>query len=198
MATVTIQRRERKNRVSYLVNYRDPLTGRKKYYKTFQKKRDAQNAANELRSIIDNGQMAQIQERKSKIQLLTVSEIIEALKKDWNKKNSAKSQKGLAQATVANYTAQAKVVEKDLGSRLLCKFDEEGIKTYLDQVAEETSIINANRRQFILKQIFAKRFLINAIRGNPTAGLPYASEKNHQRTKFLSPAELNTLLSACT
>ena len=67
--------------------------------------------------------MAQIQERKSKIQLLTVSEIIEALKKDWNKKNSAKSQKGLAQATVANYTAQAKVVEKDLGSRLLCKFD---------------------------------------------------------------------------
>jgi hypothetical protein len=52
MATVMIQRRERKNRNSYIVYFKDPATRERKYYRTFPRMKDAQKAANDLRTLI--------------------------------------------------------------------------------------------------------------------------------------------------
>ena len=51
MATVIIQKRKRENYISYLVNYKDPYTGKTRYHKTFRKLQDAQRSANELRQL---------------------------------------------------------------------------------------------------------------------------------------------------
>ena len=53
MATVTIQKRKRKNGMSYLINFKVPFTGKFKYYKTLRKYQDAQKEANELRALLD-------------------------------------------------------------------------------------------------------------------------------------------------
>ena len=50
MATVIIQKRKRKTRNSYLVSFKEPLTGKPKYYRAYQRKREAQQAANDLMS----------------------------------------------------------------------------------------------------------------------------------------------------
>ena len=42
MATVTIQKRTRKNGIRYLVSYKVPSNGKKKHYKTFYKHREAE------------------------------------------------------------------------------------------------------------------------------------------------------------
>jgi hypothetical protein len=57
MATVTIQKRTRKKGVRYLVSYKVPMNGKKKHYKTFSKYREAQQAANDLRSMLDSGNL---------------------------------------------------------------------------------------------------------------------------------------------
>ena len=57
MATVVIQKRERQNRNSYVIHYKDPSTAKTKYYKTFKRFKDAQQAANELRNLIDLGKI---------------------------------------------------------------------------------------------------------------------------------------------
>ena len=49
--------------MSYHVSYKDPLTGKKKHYKTYHRLKDALTSANELRILINNGNLPK--ERKS-------------------------------------------------------------------------------------------------------------------------------------
>jgi hypothetical protein len=49
MATVTIQKRTRRKGIRYLIYYKEPSSGRKKYYKTSIRLKDAQQVANDLR-----------------------------------------------------------------------------------------------------------------------------------------------------
>ena len=60
MATVYIPKRKTKNGYSYPVKFYDPLTGKKRHYKTFRRLRDAQQAANDLRAILDSGKLPDV------------------------------------------------------------------------------------------------------------------------------------------
>jgi adenylate cyclase class IV len=84
MATVTIQKRINTKGNSYVVTYKDPMTGRKKYYKTFNKHRIAQQEANDLRAMLDLGKSPR--ERIRKITTMTFSEVSTILEQDWSKR----------------------------------------------------------------------------------------------------------------
>ena len=73
MATVTIQKRKNIKGNSYVVTYKDPFTGAKKYYKTFEKKRIAQQEANDLRTMLDSGKSPR--QRIKKIHAMTFREV---------------------------------------------------------------------------------------------------------------------------
>jgi hypothetical protein len=77
MATVFIQRRKRKGRYSYVVFYKDPVTRKNKYYKTYSRSKDARQAANDLRTLIDSGGIAKVERRKLRLNPLTFSEVSE-------------------------------------------------------------------------------------------------------------------------
>ena len=78
MATVTIQKRKNKNDNSYVINYKDPRTGKKKYHKTFRKHRLAQKEANDLRALLDAGQKPK--PKRKKLSALTFSEVAKSLR----------------------------------------------------------------------------------------------------------------------
>ena len=84
MATVFIQKHQKKNGFSYNVQFRDPVTGKKRHYKTFQKKREANQAANDLRAMLDAGKIPA--PRQTMISPLTFNEVGESLKKEWDKR----------------------------------------------------------------------------------------------------------------
>jgi hypothetical protein len=73
MATVTIQKRTRKKGVRYLVSYKVPMNGKKKYYKTFGKYREAQQAANDLRSMLDSGNLPD--PKRTKLNALSFNQV---------------------------------------------------------------------------------------------------------------------------
>jgi hypothetical protein len=65
MATVIIQRRKGSSKLSYQVYYKEPGTGRRKYYKTYSRLKEAQIAANDLRAILDSGKPIDKKPRKA-------------------------------------------------------------------------------------------------------------------------------------
>ena len=69
MATVLIQKRKRKNRNSYIIYFKDPVSGRRKYYKTYQKLKEAQQACNDLRTLLDSGKKPAV--KSNRITMLT-------------------------------------------------------------------------------------------------------------------------------
>ena len=83
MATVNVIRRERKGGVKYAVLYKDPLTLKTKYYKTYPRSKDAQTAAHRLRELIDNGRLLEIVKSKQKSRLMTFAEVADLLMNKW-------------------------------------------------------------------------------------------------------------------
>ena len=77
MATVNIVKRTREKGLRYQVYYKDPYSGKKKYYKTFPKQRDAQQAANDLRTLLDSGKLPD--RNKSKMHMMTFGDVAEGL-----------------------------------------------------------------------------------------------------------------------
>ena len=151
MATVVIQKRERQNRNSYVIHYKDPSTAKTKYYKTFKRFKDAQQAANELRNLIDLGKILGIQKKKTKLNLLTFSEVAELLKQEWYK---SVNQGKLKEKTFEEYVYQLNVLNRIFGKQLLCKILKDEILRYQAGVASEFSNVTSNRRVFIIKQVF--------------------------------------------
>ena len=84
MATVVIQKRKGKRGMSYAIRYGDPITGKKRYYKTFKKLKEAQLAANELRSLLDSGKMPKL--AATKFNPLTFSQVAESLRCEWDQR----------------------------------------------------------------------------------------------------------------
>jgi hypothetical protein len=80
MATVIIQKRKRKKGMSYIISFKEPLTGKNKYYKTFRKHKDAQQAANELRSLLDSGKIPK--PKRVKLNPLTFREVTQKLRQE--------------------------------------------------------------------------------------------------------------------
>ena len=58
----------------YPIYFRDPVACKNKYYKTYRRLRDAQDAANDLRMLLDAGKVAEVKSAKRKISLLNFEE----------------------------------------------------------------------------------------------------------------------------
>jgi integrase len=194
MATVVIQKRPRENGTSYVITYKDPNSGRKRYYKTFRKAKDARQAANDLRYMLDNGKSASIQKNHRKSKLLKVDQVCKCLKQDWEDKAQNKA---LSPVTLEGYLGRLGQITSVFGNCFLCEITEKEILAYRNAIAKSTSNANANRILFIVKQIFSCGEELGTITGNPVSGLKMLNEKAHERNQFLLPDGLIKLLDAC-
>jgi len=190
MATVTIQKRKRKNRNSYLVAFKEPATGKKKHYNTYMRQREAQQAANDLRALLDSGRLPK---KKIALNPLKFGKVSDSLKEEWNKK-LVKGE--LKPKTCEDYYIWLNVLNRVFGERLLCQIPREEIETYINTLAQKYTNVTANRYLFILKQVFCHGLILHAVVKNPAAEIKALSEKEHQRNEFLLPHKLNTLIEA--
>jgi integrase len=193
MATVLIQKRKRQNRFSHIIYYKDPLTGRRKYYKTFQRQKDAQQAANELRTLIDSGKISDIQGNKNKLNLLTFLEVSALLRGKWRE---LLEKTELTQKTFDEYICRLKVLNRTFDKCLLCEISKNDILGYQKEIVSEFSNVTSNRSLFVIKQVFKHGLEIRAVLEDPAAEISYLSEKDHERNKFLLPSEIDMLIEA--
>jgi len=193
MATVFIQKRKRKNRNSYVVYFKDPVTIKLKYFKTFQRQKDAQDAANDLRTLIDTGKSLDIKKNKTKLNFVTVKEVSEQLKIEWGKRLENGD---LRRKTFDEYLYMLNSLCKNFGKRLLGEITEENILDYRSNVASKLTNVTSNRNLFIIKQVFKIGAQIRVVLDDIAAPIRYLSEKEQERNKFLMPSELDRLVEA--
>ena len=191
MATVFVQKRKGENSTSYRVMYYEQTSGRKKSYKTYRLKREAERAAHDLRSLIDSGHLPG--ESRKAFQALTFKEVAASLEEKWRDMRKTKE---LSQASLANYLVYIRQLNKVFGRRLLCKITERDIRSHRAELADAKSNATANRTLFVLKQIMKEGVERNAIREDVCANIRYLSEKEHERNRFLMAHELEALAAA--
>jgi integrase len=193
MATVFIQKRERKNRNSYVVYYKDPATLKLKYFKTFQRQKDAQQAGYDLRALIDTGRTAEVQKNKAKPNLLTFAEVSEHLRHEWAKRLEKRE---LSYKTYEDYLYLLNPPIGIFGKRLLSEISTEDLLSYRLSIASHLSNVTSNRHLFIIKQVFKQGHEARAVFDDPAASIKYLSEKEQQRNRFLLPPDLDRLVKA--
>jgi integrase len=193
MATVIIQKRNRKKGTTYPVFYKDPTTGKKRYYKTLQRLRDAQQVANDLRTLLDAGKIAAVRKGKQRLSLLTFEDVSKSLMMEWERRCKLSE---LSEKTLQGYCYWLGIAGKEFGKRLLCEISSKEIADYRDALACNASSVTANRILFIIKQVFLHGFGIDAVREDPSINTSYLSEKVHQRNQFLLPDKLRKLIDA--
>ena len=191
MATVLIQKRKRDNRYSHIIYYKDPYTGQRKYYKTFQRQIEAQRAANDLRTLLDSGKLPS--QYRTRINPLTFENVAEQLKKDWLSRLKTGE---IRQKTADEYIITLNVVKRTFNRQLLCEISLDTIKDYRSEIAFKLSNISSNRRLFVIKQVFKLALIQHAITENICDQIKYLSEKRHERNRFLLPHELDDLITA--
>lgn len=190
MATVVIQRRPHTNGVSYAVRYRDPVTGKRCHYKTFQKKKDADRARNELRSMLDTGETPDL---APSFRPMTFSAVARELEVDWQYRNSVRE---ISDKTYYEYVTRIRQLERKFGRRRLCEVTEQELKQFLMDESLRLSTVTANHHLKVLKQLMRKASELGALKKDPTAGLRKLSEKAHERNRFLLPHEVEALIRA--
>lgn len=193
MATVVIQKRRGRSCTSYAVRYKDPASRRTRYYNSYRKLKDAQQAANELRALIDSGKFADIQKSKTKLNLLTFSEVSALLRDYWKDKLLGKK---LKEKTLDEYNIRLNLLNRVFGKRLLHEITADEILDYQKRIFSEFSAVTSNRSLFIIKQVFKQGIRCRAISEDRAEQIRYLSEREHERNKFLLPAKLTALVDA--
>jgi integrase len=194
MATVVIQKRTRSKGMSYPVYFKDPITGRNKYYKTYRRLREAQDAANELRQLLDAGKIAEVKQSRKRISLMTFEEVCRSLETIWKGRYDRSE---LSKSSYDGYCERLRLIKKDFGHRILCEISKDELLEYRNKAASKSSNVTANRNLFVLRQVFKRGIDLNSIKKDPAAAIPYLSEKEHMRNEFLTPPQLDKLLKAC-
>ena len=136
MSTVVIQKRIRKKGISYAVNYANPITGKKIYYRTFKRYKDAQSEANDLRAVLDSGKIPE--RKKNRLRPLTFSEVAESLRTEWQLRLKRKE---LSPNTVEGYLSQLGVLERYFGKKLLCKIKQKDVLAFRDDQVDRNSVV---------------------------------------------------------
>ena len=193
MATVVIQKRKKADGHSYAVLYKDPMTRRTKYYKSYKRKKDANNAANELRGLIDTGKAHKVEETRNRMSMMTFGAVAELLQKEWDRRLEIGE---IRPKTREDYGIFLRVLTREFGGTLLCEISKDQAARYRQRVATESSNVTSNRRMFVLKQVFKLGMELKAVLEDPLADIPYLSEKDHECNRFLLPAELDGLVAA--
>jgi integrase len=189
MATVVIEKRKRQKRSSYIIYYKDPFTGERKYYRTFQRQLQAQQAANDLRALLDSGRLPD--RRKNQLTPMTFAEVSEELRKVWLEKLRTRELSG---KTVEDYIITLNIVKRTFTRRLLSQITEQELLSYRARVAAELSNTSSNRSLFIIKQVFRHGLVVRAIVHDPAKGI--RSLKETERNRFLLPHQLDSLIQA--
>ncbi len=189
MATVCIQKRHRKKGTSYIVTFRDPASGKNVYYRTFRRKMDADQSANELRILLQTGKKPQ---RKKKFSAMTFKAVGEILCQSW-KRRTIKGK--LSAVTFEGYCHRLQVLGRVFGPRLLSEITEDEILDFQTRRADEFSNASANRDLFILKQVFKAALDMGAISEDFVSPITYEGEKKHERNSYLLPDALKKLLA---
>lgn len=193
MATVIIQKRKGEKRTTYQIHYKDPRSGQKKYYKTCFKYKEAQQAAQSLRMLIDNGKLTEVKKNKRKVGLMTFAEVAECLVQDWQKRHIRKE---LSKDTFTGYETRVKVLNRSFGKMLLCEIGKKDLLDYQEKLFEDFSAVTSNRNLFVIKQIFKHGLKLGAVVDDPAAGIRYLSEKEHERNLFLMPDGIQKIIRA--
>jgi site-specific recombinase XerD len=175
MATVWIDEREVKKGKSYIVYYRDPYTLKNAHYRTFKKKREASQAANDLRTLIDSGKLP---EKKKKFRPMTFEQVGESLKKKWDERLLEES---LREKTVEDYKIWLNVLNRRFGSSLLMEITKDEIKAYRNEVKETLSLITSNRQLTVIKSVFRHGLELGAIYEDPIEKVKILDEKKYRR-----------------
>lgn len=194
MATVIIEERTRAQGKSYILYYKDPLNGKRKYYKSCRRKQDAQMEAHRLRALIDMGKTSEIRNTTRKHRPMTFAEVGRLCEKDWAERITLGT---LRPQSLEGYLIQLKMLNKVFGRRLMFEITAGDIREYRLAMVEGRSKVTANRRLFILKQVFKRAVAEGALQEDPAAGIKYMSEKEHERTRFVLPTDVDSLLAAC-
>ncbi|MBU1002698.1 MAG: site-specific integrase [Proteobacteria bacterium] len=195
MATVTIAARSRINGKSYVVQYLDPDTGRKKYHATFRRRDIAQQEVNKLRIILDDGHLPETKRKRKERTGKTFGDVAELCRDEWQRR----AQEGdLSPKTAEDYMIFLKPLLKHWEKELIATISEKDILDYRAALAERKSKVLSNRRMFIVKQVFGKAKKTGIIKEDPTAYIRYLSESEHERKRFMSPKEVAKLLNAAT
>lgn len=192
MATVVIQKYTGQKKTSYTVKYKDPVTRNTKHFKTFTKLRDAQNAANDLRALIDSGKVHEIKGRK-KFKVYTFSEVADLTIENWRIKHEKEE---LADSTFEGYVLRAEVLKRKLGKLLIRELTKDELVKLQINLKDLHSPANSNRYFFIIKQIFKTGMEAGAIIEDPVSEINYLSERCHERNRFLMPDKIEKLISA--
>jgi integrase len=195
MASVFIQKRKspKTGKISYQVQYKDPNTNKTCYYKTFPRSMDAQKASQDLRAQIDNGKVHELHRKKRKFNPLKFSEVADQTVAVW-KERVGNGQ--LRKTTFEGYALRVAVLKRTFGERLLLDLTTKHLDDFHKKLFREQSPASANRYLFILKQIFAEGIRSGAIKEDPTVGIKYLSEKQHERNRFLMPESIEQLVAA--
>ena len=149
MATVFIQNHQKKKGISYNVQFRDPITGKKRHYKTFHKKREANQAANDLRVMLDAGKIPA--PRQTRISPLTFCEVGESLKIEWDKRLRRDD---LKPKTHYEYRSRLRVLDRTFGKKILCAITHKALDNYITDVADQYTNVTANRSLSVIKKVF--------------------------------------------
>ena len=193
MATVTIQKYTGKNKTSYIVRFKDPATRKTKYYKTFQKKKDAQQSANDLRALIDNGQMKKVEKNRVKREIMTFEKVTDSLILVWRKKLERNK---LSLDTFEGYICRANVLNNVFGKKLISEIRSKDITKFQDDELKRNSPASANRYLFNIKQVFKLASALGVIVEDPAEDIKYLSEKDHERNTFIGPVFIDRLVEA--
>ncbi len=194
MATVYIQKRKCKSFNSYAIKYKDPVTSKTKHYKTFRRHREAVNAAHDLRMMIDHGKLYEIPKKRYQLRLLSFERTAKRTDHEWR----VRLKKGnLKKVTYDGYGLRLKLLVKKFGKRMLWEIQKEEIERYMECLIINQSVVTANRTLFILKQVFKTGLKEKAIIDDPVANMSYSSERDHSRTRFLLPNQIDDLTNAC-
>jgi hypothetical protein len=177
MATVTIQKYTGSTKTSYAVKFKDPLTRKKKHYKSYGRKKDAQQSANEIRALIDSDKAAEISKARFKREILKFEDAAERLMDDWAERFERNE---LSEATFDGYTCLANVLKRTFAGRLIGQISKDELLIFQKRMLKESTAVRANRYFFVLKQIFKYPQSIGVISEDPANDIRYLSEKAHE------------------
>ncbi len=207
MATVTIATRLLKKGKAYVIHIKDPETGKKEYHKTYRRKDLAQEEVNRVRTLIDSGRMPTNEAKQPKQQSLpTFGQAAKLCQNEWDRKLG----EGKIGATShEGYGYLLAPILKEWKHTLLHDLDEDTIRDYRIGIAKRTKAkliakgekgkncnVLANRRLFIIKQVFAQAKRNGLIDNDVAKPIPYLSEKDSERKNAQKPIEVDTLLEA--
>jgi integrase len=191
MSTVVIQKRQWKKGLTYSILYAHPLTGAKRYYRTCQKYKDAHKTANDLRTLLDSGQVPD--RERFKLNPLTFSEVGKSLTREWERRYKRKE---ISAKTYNDYCFWVTVLERTFGKRILCQITRAEILEFRDAELEKNSAISANKYHRILRAVLDHGLKLKAVIANVAADIPVLSERDHMRNRYLLPKELDKLVKA--